>query len=266
MNILYFDSDSREEEESSEEFYSSSTKPASNITRQKLERGMTLVNIVDTALSALDIGTPKSRLKESVDQNESMESCDGAAGGENAQVNTEQSFTGDQVDSGKSAEGTKTPNLSRKIALKQMQQKHSRHHQKRAKRSSDPYFIALFWLFAISRIWLHQWILTTLPILLIILFLKAVSKKLELYDLFMKKLRHLGQILSDFYKDRADIILPGPVKGIVSIIHSGDQKVKQLKIKRVFLMVNVFLLFIDSTGFGHHSHSHSICFCFWWAL
>ena len=222
--------DSTEEEESSEDPCPSSSKESSSKTTSSiLRRGMTIVDLVDTALNVVGIDTPKSRVRDH--QNDSSETSEHST---DCQQHSESSS--EQIDQTDTLKGTKTAtcetaktptNLSRKIALKLMHHKNtSRNHHRRVQRSSDPYFIALFWLFAVSRLWLHQWILTALPILMIILLLKTISRKLGLYDLFMKKLGDINKVLTDFYNDRADIILPGPVKGIASIIHSGDQKVK----------------------------------------
>lgn len=195
---------------------------------------MTIVDLVDTALNVVGIDTPKSRVSEPIHQSGFFENSENSSDCQQHHPESSSEPSLDQSNSGRNTktvgcETAKTPtNLSRKIALKLMHQKHTaRNYHRRVQRSSDPYFIALFWLFAISRLWLHQWILTALPILLVILLLKTISRKLGLYDLIMKKLKDISQVLTDFYNDRADIILPGPVKGIASIIHSGDQKVSK---------------------------------------
>ena len=57
---------------------------------------------------------------------------------------------------------TRPPKLVKRVALKLMHdvyKSRAGHSHKRMKRSSDPYFIALFWLFAISLIVRHQFIL-----------------------------------------------------------------------------------------------------------
>ncbi|XP_065684176.1 transmembrane protein 245 isoform X2 [Hydra vulgaris] len=100
--------------------------------------------------------------------------------------------------------------------------------QKAAKKrigTSDPYFIVLFWLIVLSRVWFHIWILELLPFLLFIYIFKIAYLNFGIPDLIYKKVEGLISNFLIWYNDRKDIILPGPVKRIFAIIQSGDQKV-----------------------------------------
>lgn len=193
-------------EESTEDCSSETT-----VTR-KLNRGITLVNLVDTALNVIGIDTPKSSVSDT--QNDAFQ-----------EESKEKDTHVESVSSPFVKPETKaTPNLTRKSTLKSLHKKHRSHHR-RAQRSSDPYFIALFWLFAISRLWLHQWVFMLGGVLVIILTLKTGFIKLKIYEAIVSKSKDIAATVRSFYQERAEIILPGPVRGIMSIIHSGDQKV-----------------------------------------
>lgn len=115
-----------------------------------------------------------------------------------------------------------TPNNQHQIHLKLPQRKE---RKRRARRSSDPYFIALFWLFVLTRLWLHTWLLQILPVLFFIFIFKTLCMKLTIYERLVQKTESFQSAMKSFYENRKEILLPDPVKRSISIVHVGDQKV-----------------------------------------
>ena len=90
---------------------------------------------------------------------------------------------------------------------------------------SDPYFIALFWLFLISRVWSHAWILQFIPIFICIYLAKALILWLKTPDVLSVRYVHFIGKCKHWIDERKDAISPGPVRAIYKLLLKGDKKV-----------------------------------------
>lgn len=183
---------------------------------------MTIVNVVDTALNVFGIDTPTNIVKSDQELQET-DSLESLSSSKNQQLEeTTESTETIKLKNPLSHNENAPPCKLRKISLKPP--KVNRKHR-RIRRSSDPYFIALFWLFVSSRFWLHAWLLQFLPILFFIYVLKSLFIKLALYDRLVWKTKSFRDAVKSFFSNRKEILVPGPVKESISIIRTGDQKV-----------------------------------------
>ncbi|XP_066929023.1 transmembrane protein 245-like [Clytia hemisphaerica] len=127
---------------------------------------------------------------------------------------------------------TRPPKLVKRVALKLMHDVYKSktgHSHKRIKRSSDPYFIALFWLFAISLIVRHQFILYVIVApLLVFIALRWIINRYEILDLMLCKLIDVIHVVRNFYEDRKYIIFPKPVRSIGIFCHGLDQQLMSM--------------------------------------
>ena len=90
---------------------------------------------------------------------------------------------------------------------------------------SDPYFIALFWLFLISRVWSHSWILQFVPIFISIYVGKALVLGLKAPEVLSKRFDYSNGKFKHWIDERKDAIVPGPVRAIGKLLLKGDKKV-----------------------------------------
>ena len=91
---------------------------------------------------------------------------------------------------------------------------------------SDPYFIALFWLFLISRVWSYSWVLQFVPILISIYLAKALIVWLNVPEIILHRYTHFTGKYKLWIDQRRDAIVPGPVRGIYRLLLKGDKKVQ----------------------------------------
>ena len=90
---------------------------------------------------------------------------------------------------------------------------------------SDPYFIGLFWMFLITRLWFHTWILQIVPILVIIFAAKSLFSWLKTSELLSIKWSQLLRQCEQWTFKRKNAIIPGPVRGVYRLMLKGDKKV-----------------------------------------
>ena len=102
----------------------------------------------------------------------------------------------------------------------------SRRSTKKRTGKSDPYFIALFWLFLISRVWSYSWILQFVPILISIYLAKALIVWLNVPEMIWHRYTHFTVNYKLWIDERRDAIVPGPVRGIYRLLLKGDKKVQ----------------------------------------
>lgn len=90
---------------------------------------------------------------------------------------------------------------------------------------SDPYFIALFWLFLISRIWLHTWILQFVPVLMLIYLAKTLFLWMKAPEFFSERYSCMIGRCGQWTMKRKDAIVPVPVRGVYKLLLKGDKQV-----------------------------------------
>ena len=101
-------------------------------------------------------------------------------------------------------------------------------HKKSMRRrigKSDPYFIALFWLFVISRLWFHTWILQFVPILIFIYLAKTLFLWLRASEVVANRYNQMIGKCEQWIVKRRDAIVPVPVRGVYKLMLKGDKKV-----------------------------------------
>ena len=203
-----------------------------------IQDNISIKQIVDRALTLFGI------LKEKVksDKHRDLSRCSSAAdidmaGGipesiSSAESTPETSLNeaslenkGDFIKQNPSIEAIKsTPaNLKKSIIIPKPRLKHSGKKKKKRIGKSDPYFVALFWVFAISRVWMNLWILPIIPIFILFYVAKNAFIKLELAQFFMEKLKE--QDVSNRFLAREDVIVPSPIKALLIMLRLVDRKV-----------------------------------------
>ena len=101
----------------------------------------------------------------------------------------------------------------------------SKHSPRRRIGKSDPYFISLFWLFLLSRLWFHMWILQIVPIFIFIFLGKRLFMWLRIPDSLSTKFGSLKRSSEEWTYKRKDAIIPVPLRGIYKLMLIGDKKV-----------------------------------------
>ena len=203
-----------------------------------IQDNISIKQIVDRALTLFGI------LKEKVksDKHRDLSRCSSAAdidmvGGipesiSSAESTPETSLNeaslenkGDFIKQNPSIEAIKpTPaNLKKSIIIPKPRLKHSGKKKKKRIGKSDPYFVALFWVFAISRVWMNLWILPIIPFFILFYVAKNAFIKLELAQFFMEKLKE--QDVSNRFLAREDVIVPSPIKALLIMLKLVDRKV-----------------------------------------
>ena len=91
--------------------------------------------------------------------------------------------------------------------------------------TSDPYFIALFWIFVLSRIWFHFWILQIVPFLVSFYVIKTVILWTGAWSFVQSKLSIVNQQWRHWTHERKDAIVPAPLRGLWALVLKGDKKV-----------------------------------------
>ena len=115
------------------------------------------------------------------------------------------------------------PKITKKYREKKLS---SRGFAKTRTGKSDPYFIALFWLFLISRVWFHTWILQFIPIFICIYVAKALILWFKAPEVLSVRYIHLIGKCKQWIDERKDAIAPGPVRAIYKLLLKGDKKVR----------------------------------------
>ena len=115
-------------------------------------------------------------------------------------------------------------NLKKSIIIPKTRLKHSGKKKKKRIRKSDPYFVALFWVFAISRVWMNLWILPIIPFFILFYVAKNAFIKLELAQFFMERLKE--QDVSNRFLAREDVIVPSPIKTLLIMLRLVDRKAR----------------------------------------
>ena len=116
-------------------------------------------------------------------------------------------------------------NLKESIIIPKPRQKHfGKKKKKKRIGKSDPYFVALFWVFAISRVWMNLWILPIIPFFIVFYVAKNAFIRLELAQFFMEKLKE--QDVSNRFLAREDVIIPSPIKTLLIMLRLVDRKVR----------------------------------------
>lgn len=193
---------------------------------QENKKQITVKKVVDRMLTVIGIHTPKplTACSSSYDLQEAASVDTSTSSGDSFIENvTNEPEVIAPVKLNPSVEALKSTPLPTKKNTDKKPVKHK--HKRKRIGKSDPYFIALFWLFAISRVWLHSWVLEIVPVLLVIFVVKFVYSKAEFGSLILGKTKGFRSRLHDLYVERRDIIFPGPVKGAIFMMHRGDQKV-----------------------------------------
>ena len=113
-------------------------------------------------------------------------------------------------------------NLKKSIIIPRL--KHSGKKKKKRIGKSDRYFVALFWVFAISRVWMNLWILPIIPFFILFYVAKNAFIKLELAQFFMERLKE--QDVSNRFLAREDVIVPSPIKTLLIMLRLGDRKAR----------------------------------------
>ena len=115
-------------------------------------------------------------------------------------------------------------NLKKSIIIPKPRLKHSGKKKKKRIGKSDPYFVALFWVFAISRVWMNLWILPIIPFFILFYVAKNAFIKLELAQFFMERLKE--QDVSNRFLAREDVIVPSPIKTLLIMLRLVDRKAR----------------------------------------
>lgn len=192
---------------------------------QENKKQITVKKVVDRMLTVIGIHTPKplTACSSSYDLQEAASVDTSTSSGDSFTENViNEPEVIAPVKLNPSVEALKSTPLPTKKNTDKKPVKHK--HKRKRIGKSDPYFIALFWLFAISRVWLHSWVLEIVPVLLVIFVVKFVYSKAEFGSLILGKTKGFRSRLHDLYVERRDIIFPGPVKGAIFMMHRGDQK------------------------------------------
>lgn len=113
-------------------------------------------------------------------------------------------------------------NLKKSIIIPRL--KYSGKKKKKRIGKSDRYFVALFWVFAISRVWMNLWILPIIPFFILFYVAKNAFIKLELAQFFMERLKE--QDVSNRFLAREDVIVPSPIKTLLIMLRLGDRKAR----------------------------------------
>ena len=116
---------------------------------------------------------------------------------------------------------TKTPSKPKLHTKKSC----SKHSPRRRIGKSDPYFISLFWLFLLSRLWFHMWILQIVPIFILIYLGKRLFMWLRIPEFLSTKCGSLKRSSEEWTYKRKDAIIPVPLRGIYKLMLIGDKKV-----------------------------------------
>lgn len=115
-------------------------------------------------------------------------------------------------------------NLKKSIIIPKPRLKHSGKKKKKRIGKSDPYFVALFWVFAISRVWMNLWILPIIPFFILFYVAKNAFIKLELAQFFMERLKE--QDVINRFLAREDVIVPSPIKTLLIMLRLVDRKAR----------------------------------------
>lgn len=91
--------------------------------------------------------------------------------------------------------------------------------------SSDPYFIALFWLFILSQLWFHFWLLQLVPVLVLVYFAKMLFLCLNVAEVIPRRCANMIGRCEQWTFKRKDAIVPVPIRGIYKLMLKGDKKV-----------------------------------------
>eukprot|EP00794_Sanderia_malayensis_P003348 gene3347-3837_t len=107
---------------------------------------------------------------------------------------------------------------------------------------SDPYFICLFWVFVISRVFVHMWILQIVPILILIYIIKNLFIWFHVSKFLSAKFSPVVCHCKQWMTKRRDVIVPTPVRGIYKLLLKGDKKVIKWADGSVEKLISVFMI------------------------
>ncbi|XP_061108675.1 transmembrane protein 245 isoform X1 [Conger conger] len=123
-------------------------------------------------------------------------------------------------------------------------------------KASDIYFVLLVWAIVLVQIWLNLWILKLLPIPVAVWMLKKLVVRFGLKDFAGRTLASWWAVIVQFYRERQEALLPGPIKGLAQFLHRVDIKLwhwlnKQMVVwleRSLDKLISIFIIFLLVTG------------------
>ncbi|XP_048860127.1 transmembrane protein 245-like isoform X3 [Brienomyrus brachyistius] len=124
------------------------------------------------------------------------------------------------------------------------------------RKASDIYFVLLGWAIVLVQIWMNVWILQLLPIPVAVWVLKKLAVRFGLMAFTERTLASWWAVTSRFLQERQDVLLPGPIKGLVHFLLRVDTKLWQWLNKQMIIwleqsldkLISIFIIFLLVTG------------------
>uniref|UniRef100_A0A8C6X9X5 Transmembrane protein 245 n=1 Tax=Naja naja TaxID=35670 RepID=A0A8C6X9X5_NAJNA len=116
------------------------------------------------------------------------------------------------------------------------------------KKASDIYFVLLVWSIVIVQIWFNFWIIQLLPLPFAVWVLKKLLVHFGIVQFSLIYCSKYWHTLEDFVRQRQEVLVPQPVKGLGRIILKLDSKLIVWLEKILDKIISIFIIFVLVIG------------------
>ncbi|KAM6453418.1 transmembrane protein 245 isoform 2-T2 [Liasis olivaceus] len=116
------------------------------------------------------------------------------------------------------------------------------------KKASDIYFVLLAWSIVIVQIWFNFWIIQLLPLPIAVCVVKKLVVHFGIVQFSLTYCSTYWHVLEDFVRQRQEVLVPRPVKGLGRIILKLDRKMIVWLEKILDKIISIFIIFVLVIG------------------